>query len=57
VALISVVKLIKLEEGPLVKRLLKSNLIQNIYLSSIRYFRVILTFFILVLKTRLRIYF
>ena len=37
VALIRVVKLVKLEEGPLVKRLLKSNLQKNICLSSIKY--------------------
>ena len=36
-ALIRIVKLIKLEEGPLVKRLLKPNLKKNIHLSSVKY--------------------
>ena len=35
-ALIRGVKIIKLEEGPIVKRLLKSNLKKNIYLSNIK---------------------
>lgn len=37
-AIISIVKLINLDEGPLTKRLLKSNLNKNICLSSIKYF-------------------
>lgn len=41
-ALIRLVKLIKLEEGPLVKRLLGPNLKKNIYLSNIKYCQVVL---------------